>query len=124
MGIDVIGRGIEIVSGRPLDKFLSENIFEPAEMEHTSFYLKEKMVNSFAECLIHPDHEQRYNHYVDQPSDYKIDKATLFLGGSGLLSTIFDYFRFTKIIMNNGTYRKNRIISSEGIQKLTTNVFT
>ena len=26
--------------------------------------------------------------------------------------------------MNNGTYRKNRIISSEGIQKLTTNALT
>ena len=124
MGIDVIGRVIEIVSGRPLDKFLSENIFEPAEMEYTSFYLKENMENRLAECLIHPDHEQRYNHYVDQPSDYKENKVTLFLGGSGLLSTISDYFRFTKIIINNGTYRKNRIISSGGIQKLTTNFLT
>ena len=124
MGIDVIGRVIEIVSGRPLDKFLKENIFEPAEMDHTSFYFKEKMINRFAECLIHPDHEQRYNHYLDHPSDYKEENVKLFLGGSGLLSTISDYFQFTQIIMNNGTYLKNRIISSEGIQKLTTNVLT
>ena len=82
------------------------------------------MINRFAECLIHPDHEQRYNHYLDHPSDYKEENVKLFLGGSGLLSTISDYFQFTQIIMNNGTYLKNRIISSEGIQKLTTNVLT
>ncbi len=124
MGIDVIGRVIEIVSGKPLDKYLSENIFEPAAMRHTNFYYKGRMVDQLAECLIHPDHRQRYNHYLDQSSDYKENNVKLFLGGSGLLSTISDYFHFTQIIMNNGIYLKNRIISPEGIQKLTTNVLS
>ena len=38
MGIDVIGRVIEIVSGKNLSEFITENILEPAEMQNTGFF--------------------------------------------------------------------------------------
>ena len=122
MSIDVIGRVIEIVSGKNLSDFITENILEPAEMLDTGFFLKGSMKKRMAECYVKHSEKDSYMHYLDTPDDYERENVNLFLGGSGLLSTIFDYFKFTKIISNDGMYNKTKIISSHGIQKLTTNV--
>ena len=122
MGIDVIGRVIEIVSGKNLSEFITENILEPAEMQNTGFFLKNDMKEKMAECYVKNSEKDSYGHFLDKPEDYEKENVNLFLGGSGLLSTIFDYFKFTKIISNDGMYNKTKIISSHGIQKLTTNI--
>ena len=44
MGIDVIGRVIEIVSGKNLSEFITETILEPAEMQNTGFFLKNDII--------------------------------------------------------------------------------
>ena len=45
MGLDVLGYLIEIVSGKKLDKFFREEIFEPLEMNDTYFYLPSRLDN-------------------------------------------------------------------------------
>ena len=122
MGIDVIGRVIEIVSGKNLSEFISETILEPAEMQNTGFFLKNDMKEKMAECYVKNSEKDSYDHFLDKPEDYEKENINLLLGGSGLLSTIFDYFKFTKIISNDGMYNETKIISSHGIQKLTTNI--
>ena len=122
MGIDVIGRVIDIVSGKNLSDFITETILEPAEMQNTGFFLKNDMKEKMAECYVKNSEKDSYGHFLDKPEDYEKENVNLFLGGSGLLSTIFDYFKFTKIISNDGMYNKTKIISSHGIQKLTTNI--
>ena len=47
MSIDVIGRVIEIISGKNLSDFITENILEPAEMYDTGFFLKGNMKERF-----------------------------------------------------------------------------
>ena len=122
MSIDVIGRVIEIVSGKSLSDFITENILEPAEMHDTGFFLKGDMKKRMAECYVKHSEKDTYAHYLDTPDDFERENVNLFLGGSGLLSTIFDYFKFTKIISNDGMYNKTKIISPHGIKKLTTNM--
>ncbi len=122
MSIDVIGRVIEIVSGKNLSDFITENILEPAEMHDTGFFLNGDMKKRMAECYVKHSEKDSYVHYLDTPDDYEKENVNLFLGGSGLLSTIFDYFKFTKIISNDGMYNKTKILSPHGIQKLTTNM--
>mmetsp|Transcript_73473 Transcript_73473/g.192689 ORF Transcript_73473/g.192689 Transcript_73473/m.192689 type:complete len:635 (-) Transcript_73473:164-2068(-) len=38
-GVDVVGRIIEVVSGRPLDAFLREEVFQPLGMTRTQFFV-------------------------------------------------------------------------------------
>lgn len=38
-GVDVIGRVIEVVSGKPLDAFLREDVFQPLGMTRTTFFV-------------------------------------------------------------------------------------
>jgi CubicO group peptidase (beta-lactamase class C family) len=48
LSTDVLGYLIEVVSGRPLDVFLRERIFEPLEMHDTYFYLPQDKVQRLA----------------------------------------------------------------------------
>ena len=42
LGVDVLGRLVEVVSGMPLDQFFRTRIFEPVGMKDTYFYLPEE----------------------------------------------------------------------------------
>lgn len=122
MSIDVIGRVIEIVSGKDLATFFQDNIFNPMEMNSTGFFTHNDMGERLADCYAMKSESKNYQEYLSKPEDYQKEKVDLFLGGSGLLSTIYDYFNFTKVISGNGFFNKTRIISPFGIQKLTTNM--
>jgi len=47
-GIDVLGRVIEIVSGKNLDEFLTETIFKPLDMTDTAFSVPPEKLGRFA----------------------------------------------------------------------------
>jgi CubicO group peptidase (beta-lactamase class C family) len=42
--VDVLGRPVEVVSGKPLDEFLRTRIFEPLGMKDTYFYVPDNKV--------------------------------------------------------------------------------
>ena len=122
MSIDVIGRVIEIVSGKNLSDFFEETIFKPLGMNNTGFTFKNNMEQRLADCYVKDSEDNLYQTYLEKPSMFYKENMKLFLGGSGLLSTITDYFRFTQLITNEGTHNGSKIISSTGVQKLTTNM--
>ena len=122
MSIDVIGRIIEIVSGKNLSDYLEETIFEPLGMDNTGFSFKNGMEQRLADCYLKEPEDAYYKTYLDKPHMYYKENMKLFLGGSGLLSTITDYFKFTQLITDQGIYNGSRIISPTGVQKLTTNM--
>src|SRR5439155_642525 len=51
-GIDLVGRVIEVASGKPLDRFLDDEIFKPLKMRHTGFrrvgYLRKHLARLYA----------------------------------------------------------------------------
>ena len=48
VGIDVIGRIIEVISGQSLDRFLAARIFEPLGMTETAFEVPDKLIGRYA----------------------------------------------------------------------------
>jgi CubicO group peptidase (beta-lactamase class C family) len=48
LGVDVLGRLVEVVSGKPLDEFLRTRIFEPLGMKDTYFYPPENKLERLA----------------------------------------------------------------------------
>ena len=124
MSTDVVGRVIEIISGETLSDYFEKNIFQPSNMKDTSFFFKNDMKERLANCYFKDPSNLSYQRYLKPDTDYNKKNVKLFLGGSGLLSTINDYFKFTKIITNRGVYNGTKIISPIGIKKLTTNMLT
>ena len=121
MGLDLIGRVIEIISGLTLEKFLRINIFEKVGMRDTSFYLRHNMRTRLAECEINKKYQETHQYYRTRAAEYEKENVKLFLGGSGLLSTITDYHKFTSILSNKGFFGKEKIISEVGLNKMIKN---
>ncbi|RXG12265.1 CubicO group peptidase (beta-lactamase class C family) [Leeuwenhoekiella aestuarii] len=121
-GLDVLGYFVEIISGKPLDKFFKTEIFEPLKMQNTYFYLpKEKR-----DQLVSVQTKNEGN-WVDFPTtfydpDYpKKGKMTFFSGGAGLSSTPVDYAQFLQMYLNKGTLNGHRLLSRTTVDFILSN---
>lgn len=102
VGIDIIGRVIEQISGRPLDRYLHEEIFEPLGMVDTGFSVPESAVDRFADCFLRTEKNPLVCSERAAGSPYLAGKPDTFSGGGGLVSTLDDYFRFGEMIRLGG----------------------
>ena len=127
LSTDILGALIEVVSGQPLDKFLQKEIFNPLEMTDTHFYLpvnkhhRLSTVYSSTEngIALSPNPGKRIGagmigqgHYINGP-------RKSFSGGAGLLSTAEDYATFLQMMLNGGTFNKQRILSRKSVELMT-----
>ncbi len=115
ISVDVLGCIIERVSGMRLSEFFNENIFEPLEMNDTYFKLPESKVKRFCSY---------YKKGLKLKESYKSTRYTKDgrqSGGGGLVSTSSDYLKFCTLLLNNGIYNNDTLISSSIIAEMTTN---
>jgi CubicO group peptidase (beta-lactamase class C family) len=118
VGIDVLGRVIEIASGESLDVFLERTIFKPLDMTDTAFNVPPEKIGRFAANY------SRTNGLtvIDAPAESKYaKKVTLFSGGGGLVSTARDYMRFLSMIERGGTLDGHRILRAKTVKLMTSN---
>jgi CubicO group peptidase (beta-lactamase class C family) len=126
---DVLGRVVEVVSGKTFDLFLKERIFTPLAMNETSFDVPESRWPRFATVYspdgaggIRPmkDPESFGNTHMSPWAYYKPGK-TYFSGGAGLTSTIRDYAQFAQMLLNGGSLDGVRLLSPKTIELMTGN---
>lgn len=119
LATDVLGRVIEVASGRRLDRYLDEEILAPLKMDETSFHARP----AFDGRLASPHVTTATGlHHVPRsgPETYDTD-AKFFSGGGGLLSTINDYFRFAQMMLNRGELGGVRVLSRGSVELMTKN---
>ncbi len=128
LGVDVLGRLVEVVSGKPLDEFFRTRIFEPLGMKDTYFYPPEdKLARLAAAYTYYPD--KGLNRFPDTPitegpftysADYPYrGPKKLFSGGAGLTSTAADYARFCQMMLDGGKIGNQRLLSRKSIELMT-----
>jgi CubicO group peptidase (beta-lactamase class C family) len=113
LGIDVLGRLIEVVSGQTLDQFLRERIFNPLGMNDTFFYLPAAKGNRLT-TLYTEDADKKPMLYPAQGGmnpNYPAQPGTFYAGGAGLSSTLMDYAIFLQMVLNGGEYNGKRLLS-------------
>ena len=108
--IDILGFIIERVSGKNLEKFLKENIFDILGMTDTCFSLNNEQLSRLSN-LYEYDENSQSNKLLERASDYK--EKSFFAGGRGGYSTIEDYSKFCKLLLNNGKWEKEILISDK-----------
>tara|TARA_Y100001935_G_C17306208_1_gene512470 strand:+ start:380 stop:1687 length:1308 start_codon:yes stop_codon:yes gene_type:complete len=112
---DILGRIVEVVSGKDLASFLKDEIFTPLEMNSTSFNFD----NDIKDLLT------VYENLNDKIVPYSILNispiANYPLGGAGLFSTLSDYSNFCTMLQNRGSFKNKRIISKNSIELMTKN---
>ena len=123
VGIDIAGRLIEIISGKPLDIYVKEKLLDRLEMKDTQFFLPASKVDRFTDCFFYSEMHENFLPLVEQYENfnYKKDQVTNFSGGSGLLSTGHDYLKFAKVLLNDGIFKNKRIFEEDVMDKIRRN---
>ena len=123
VGMDVLGRLVEVVSGMPFGEFLQQRIFDPLGMEDTGFHVPADKLDRFAANYTPtPDGGMQL---VDAPetSSYR-EPPAVELGGGGLVGTVGDYLRFAQMLANNGEYGGQRLLGRRTVEFMTANHLT
>jgi CubicO group peptidase (beta-lactamase class C family) len=117
---DVLGRLVEVISGKTLEQFFEERIFKPLGMKDTAFYVPEEKFSRFATLYAKPANGALTKMNAPAQEAYK-KRTALFLGGAGLVSTIDDYARFCAMLLNNGELNGTRILSRKSVELMRSN---
>ncbi|PKB25935.1 CubicO group peptidase (beta-lactamase class C family) [Novosphingobium kunmingense] len=120
VGLDLMGRVIEVASGASFDAFLKERIFDPAGMTSTWFQVPAS-----------EDHRLTGNYSpmmgmllpIDPPrSSVYLDKPAFPFGGAGLVSSPRDYDRFLDMLTGYGAIGGTRVMSEKAVRLGTSNL--
>ncbi len=128
LSVDVLGRLVEVVSGKPFDEFLRTRLFEPLGMKDTYFFPPDNKIDRLATAYTYyPD--KGLNRFPDTPitegsftysADYPYrGQKKLFSGGAGLNSTAADYARFCQMMLQGGKLGNTRILSRKSVELMT-----
>jgi CubicO group peptidase (beta-lactamase class C family) len=123
-GSDVLGVLIARAWGRPLETFLRERIFEPLGMRDTGFSVPEGDLDRLATGY-RTDPETGALEVHDDPERGQWSRPPAFpSGAAGLVSTVDDYLAFGQMMLNQGTYGNERILSRLSVEAMTTDQLT
>ena len=125
VGIDVLGRVIEVVSGQTLAEFFEAEIFQPLGMRETGFRVPRQAGNRFA-SLYTPlaGDAMALNiaktgvetlRLTDLYGGSPFETADMMSGGGGLVGTIDDYMLFVEMLRQRGRTKDGFILSPKTI---------
>ena len=110
---DVLGRLVEVISGKPLGVFLEERIFRPLGMVDTAFWIPPAKLARAAQPWQRPG---------GPPMTPRFDVAVqprFESGGGGLTGTAADYLRFTTMLLNGGELNGQRLLGKKSVEFMT-----
>ncbi|BCA05500.1 CubicO group peptidase (beta-lactamase class C family) [Bradyrhizobium japonicum] len=108
---DVLGRVVEVISGKTLLQFERERLLGPLGMTETAFFVADPA--KFPR-IAEPMPEDRNINPTTQVRDIR-RPATWESGGGGMVGTVGDYARFAQMLLNGGTYDGRRYLKPETI---------
>ncbi len=111
---DILGRLIEVVTGKTLGAFLTERILAPLQMAETAFHTGAENTDRLAE----PFPADPWTGEKVQLFDM-LEQPVMESGGGGLVSTTMDYARFCQMLLNGGTLDGNRIVGRKTLELMT-----
>jgi CubicO group peptidase (beta-lactamase class C family) len=115
--IDVLGRLVEIWSGRDLDEFLRDRVFRPLDMRDTGFHLAPGQLERLTRVYRFSPEAGLVSLPEGEALDrYRRETSRLLSGGGGLVSTTSDYLRFAQMLLNGGELDGVRILAGKTVE--------
>jgi CubicO group peptidase (beta-lactamase class C family) len=112
---DVLGRVIEVITGKPLLQAMKERLLDPLGMKDTSFYVTDTTKHK---RVVEPFSDDRN---IGSNADFGDPRVAQKWesGGGGLMSTPMEYARFAQMLLNGGTLEGRRYISPKTLSYMT-----
>ena len=114
LSTDMLGRLIEVVSGKRLADFMQERLFGPLQMKDTAFWVSQEKISRLAEALPVDASSGKPNKLWDVSAAPNNDS-----GGGGGVSTANDYLRFAQMMANGGQLDGRRYLSRTSVELMT-----
>lgn len=118
--VDVQAYLVERLSGQPFDEYLKQHIFEPLGMRDTSYYVGPEQEHRLTRAYTRADDGS----FAPEPSSRYVynsgSEPTLKRGGAGLISTLDDYMRFARMLLNGGELDGARILKPDTVKLMAT----
>lgn len=118
---DVLGVVIQRLSGLPLDRYLSEKIFTPLQMNDTGFVVPADKADRLTDCYIWAGPDKGRVMYDRASESVWLRQPKLISGGGGLVSTALDYHRFCLMCANGGELDGARLVGRKTLDLMTMN---
>jgi CubicO group peptidase (beta-lactamase class C family) len=108
---DVLGRVIEVISGKTLFEFEKERLLDPLGMSETAFFVADQTKRP---RIAEPMPDDRVISPTTQIRD-PLEPRKAESGGAGMVGTIGDYARFAQMLLNGGTFEGRRYLKPDTI---------
>jgi CubicO group peptidase (beta-lactamase class C family) len=115
---DVLGRLVEVVSGQPLDAFLTDRILGPLGMTDTGFFAAPDAADRMASLYFAGPNGRATP--LDM-GDTAFRRPRVLSGGGGLISSAGDYHRFCQFLLRGGELDGVRLLSPRTVAYMTRN---
>jgi CubicO group peptidase (beta-lactamase class C family) len=120
-GTDVLGRLVEVISGRTLSEFFAERIFQPLGMPDTDFYVHEEKWDRLVPIYA-PIQGGMIQRMTGPTQDGFRHPPKMCSGGGGLTSTVFDYLRFVRMLLQGGELDGEPLLSPLTVELMRSDV--
>ncbi|CAB3747454.1 serine hydrolase domain-containing protein [Paraburkholderia solisilvae] len=110
ISMDWVGKLVEAATDQSLEVYFRERIFEPLGMHDTGFLLGSAQKQRVATM-----HRREADGSLT-PEPFEMNqRPEFFMGGGGLFSTPRNYMNFLQMLLNDGTYRGERILRADTV---------
>lgn len=116
-GTTVLGRLVEVWSGKPLDTFMSERVFQPLGMIDATFWVQPAQQNRLA-TVYGPGPTLGVVEMEEVPFTVR---PALLEGAVGIVCSVPDYLRFSQMLLNKGELDGKRLLKPETVEMMVVN---
>jgi CubicO group peptidase (beta-lactamase class C family) len=119
--VDVQGLLVEKLSGQTLEAYVKRHIFDPLGMKDTAWTQPEERFHRLA-----VGYKKGADGKLERKTDADIRRMNfdpsrkLTMGGAGLVSSLDDYMRFARMLVNNGSLDGVRILKPSTVKIMAT----
>ena len=121
---DVLGVLIARVSGQSLGTFMRQRIFDPLGMRDTAFRVPPEKIDRLPACYSFNRLTKTLEIYDDVANSAWRPEPPFESGGGGLVSTIDDYFAFSRMMLNKGRHGREQILARATVELMTSDQLT
>lgn len=120
VGLDVLGRVLEVITGQRLDELMRTRLLEPLGMDETTWFVDHEHADRLAALYgAHPQTRKAVR--MDGMDRGALQEPKAHGGGGGLISTAYDYHRFTQMLLRGGELDGVRILAPGTVRYMASN---
>ena len=117
---DILGAILQRMDDKPLDQVIADRITKPLGMVDTHFQIPEDKLDRVPDCYVfHPTEKMKL--YDPGATTAWGRKPSQLSGGGGMASTLSDYHRFCRMLLNGGRLEGARILGRKTLDLMVAN---